>query len=217
MTTSQPNDSTVKLARNSTRWSKADSAGGFTMRYMVAMRNYLIELWDDGESVDQSLAMLLTHLSSKGFGTAEKGRLRDFLLNSTRAVVIAYCKRSTTQAPPIHRITSSDPDWLRCWRDCLLARVWRSLERYQHANPDSREYDVLRLATAHPQSSSAMLALRLKMPPDAFSTTLASAQLRFAQMLADEVAETIESANHADVREELEALQLLQFVETLSA
>ncbi len=214
--TSHSHESTVKLARNSTRWSKADSAGGFTMRYMTAMRNYLIEQWNNGEAVDQSLVLLLTHLSSKGFGTAEKGRLRDFLLNSTRAVVIAYCKRTKTTPPPLENITTEDPQWLESWRECLMGRVWRSMERYQHANPQSREFDVLRLATDHPQSAPAMLALRVKLPPDEFSQTLAAARLRFAQLLADEVADTLESPNPDDVREELESLDLLSFVMPVS-
>ena len=81
---------TVNLARESTRWSQADSAGRYTMRYITAMRNYLIETWGAGDAIDGSLELLLNHLSNKGFGEGGKGKLRDYLLRSTRAAVATY-------------------------------------------------------------------------------------------------------------------------------
>ena len=219
MSPSHPTDRTIQLARQSTRWSQADSAGGYTMRYITAMRNYLIDLWGDGEAADKSLVLLLGHLASKGFGESEKGRLRDYLLRSARGAATAQYRREPTEVvPPIDQMQVDDPAWLDNWRECLLARVWRALERFEHANPGNFEYSALRLATDHPDDTESMLAVRVgnkfetQVTPQQFRTTLEAARLRFAQLIADEVTDTLESPTTEDVNAELAAIGLQHLV-----
>lgn len=220
MSPTQPTDRTIQLARHSTRWSQADSAGGYTMRYITAMRNYLIDLWGDGEAADKSLVLLLGHLSSKGFGESDKGRLRDYLLRSARAAAAAqYRREPTADIPPVEQMQVEDPAWIQNWQECLLARVWRALERYEHANPSDLQYTALRTATDHPKDTAAMWAVRVSqqsnttISPKQFDEILQAAKLRFAQLIADEVTDTLESPTTADVNAELAALGLQHLVE----
>ncbi|QDV67063.1 hypothetical protein Poly24_07540 [Rosistilla carotiformis] len=220
MNSSQPPDRTIQLARQSTRWSQADSAGGYTMRYITAMRNYLIDLWGDGEAADKSLVLLLGHLASKGFGESEKGRLRDYLLRSARAAATAqYRREPTAVVPPVDQMQVDDPAWIQNWQECLLARVWRGLERFEHANPTQIEYSALRMATDHPSDTTAMLAVRVSklrniaITPQQFSDALRAAQLRFAQLIADEVTDTLESPTTEDVNVELSEIGLRHLVD----
>ncbi|MEZ6088681.1 MAG: hypothetical protein R3C05_11775 [Pirellulaceae bacterium] len=220
MNRNSPSEPAVTLARQSTRWSQADSAGGYTMRYLTAMRNYLIELWDDGEAVDNALVLLINHLAAKGFGSSEKGRLRDYLLRSARSAAAAQYKREPTPTPPpVDAMKIDSPDWIRNWQECLLARVWRSMERFSHANPNNWEYHLLRGSDDHPGDTASMLAVRLSnefgtaIKPEQVKTGLVAARRRFAQLLADEVTDTLESPTPQDVNAELQAIGLLHLVE----
>lgn len=212
--------STVNLARESTRWSQADSAGGYTMRYITAMRNYLIEMWSDSDAADKSLVLLLNHLSTKGFGEAGKGKLRDFLLRSARSAATAHHRREESNAaPPVDSMKVTDPNWLRHWNACLLGRVWRSLERHQHANEGNSEYSILRASKDHPKDDLKMLTTRITTETkkawseDDVKNALASGQRRFAQLIADEVTDTLEEPSAQDVKDELKALGLSHLVE----
>ena len=107
-------------------------------------------------------------------------------------------------------------EWITVWRDCLLERAWRSLERHEHSNPDSPVYSVLNSATADTSATSEALASKIndeygiELDAAKVDQTLPAARAMFAQLIADEVVETLESPSKGDVKEEIKALGMAQ-------
>src|SRR5262249_59602726 len=98
------------------------------------------------------------------------------------------------------------------WRDDLMARAWDALERTQPAF-----YAVLRFRAAHPKMPSAEMAPHLSrqlgkpLTDDGVRQTLRRARDRFAALLLDEVAQSLESPTAESVQEELRDLNLLTY------
>ena len=218
--------SSVNLVRSSHSWTEADSAAGFVLRYLTAMRRQLTEIMGSTREADESLRLLLAHLVTAGFGDNKRGRLRDFLVRGVRSSAKARVAELPEDKRPelnLDEIKLDSKTWLQCWRDCLLERAWRSLERHEHADPQSIAYTVLKTATDNPKSSPAeligMVQKRLGKyaPPkeligslDAttLSEKLSEARALFAQLIADEVVETLQSPDPDAVKQEITSLGL---------
>ncbi|MDV6031798.1 MAG: hypothetical protein F9B45_17245 [Phycisphaera sp. RhM] len=212
--------SSVNLVRSSHSWTEAESAAGFVLRYLSPMRKQLITVMGSTEEADQALRILLTHLVSAGFGEHRKGRLRDFL---ARAVKSCAKARLVEQGGAAQGGAESDPEkspsvsldskqWLVLWRNCLLERAWRALERLQHQDASRPLYSVLWASTIHPKASLEEIAAEVEK---ACSVKLDQVQLQqlkleakaaFAQLLADEVVETLENPDKAAVKKEIQSL-----------
>jgi hypothetical protein len=219
-------NSSVNLIRSSHSWTEADSAAGFVLRYLTPMRRQLTEIMGSTREADESLKLLLAHLVSAGFGEHKRGRLRDFLVRGLRSCA----KARVTEMPENRRpalnlddIKLNSKTWLQYWRDCLLERAWRALERHQHTHPESLAYTVLRAATDNPKLSSGELSqlVRKQLPkyPGSsevlqslddmnISTKLREARTLFAQLIADEVVETLETPDSEAVKKEINSLGL---------
>ncbi|MEL7266204.1 MAG: hypothetical protein AAFP69_15525, partial [Planctomycetota bacterium] len=160
--------SSVSLARTSAGWTKATSAAGFVLRYLGAMRAQLIDLFsnytDDEQAAaaaDESLRRLLSHLVKAGFGEHGKGRLRDFLIRGIRSAAKMYVNSADgagLSEVDFKRLSSVSPKWIGHWRDTMLERAWRSLERYEYSEPDSMVYSALMVSAQHPDSDDQQLA-----------------------------------------------------------
>ena len=209
--------SSVNLVRSSHPWTKADSAAGFVLRYLTPMRRQLISMLGNEEQADEALKLLLAHLVSVGFGEHKRGRLRDFLVRGLRSAA----KTRVSDMPEAERpelnlesLTLESKEWILLWREGLLERAWRSLERKEHADPTSPVYSVLHLATAQPQATPKMLAVQIKaefgltVDEATVTQTLPVARTLFAQLIADEVAETLEAPTSEDVKREINQLGL---------
>jgi hypothetical protein len=111
-------------------------------------------------------------------------------------------------------VTLESKQWITYWREGLLERAWRSLERQEHADPESPVYSVLHSATSNPQATPAMLVVQIASDTDVsideatVQTTLVAARALFAQLIADEVAETLENPTSEDVKREIAQLGL---------
>lgn len=209
--------STVNLVRSSHPWTKADSAAGFVLRYLAAMRRQLTATLGSVSAADEALNLLLTHLVSAGFGEYRKGRLRDFLVRGLRSAARAKLnempedQRAKTR---LDDLTLESKEWIKFWREGLLERSWRSLERMEHAKPEAPVFSVLHGATANPQATPEMLVVQIAtdsgVQTDAATirVTLPEARAIFAQLIADEVAETLESPSVDDVKQEIQLLGL---------
>lgn len=217
--------SSVNLVRSSHPWTEADSAAGFVLRYLSPMRRQLIAILGSEEHADESLKLLLAHLVSVGFGDHKRGRLRDFLVRGLRSAA----KTRVNDIPEADRptlnlegLTLESKQWLLLWREGLLERAWRSLERKEHAQPESPVYSVLHLATLNPQATPAMLAVQintdfgLQVNEATVQESLPVARALFAQLVADEVAETLESPTSEDVKREILQLGLGKAFDGLS-
>ena len=209
--------SAVNLVRSSHPWTKADSAAGFVLRYLAAMRRQLTATLGSVAEADEALNLLLTHLVSAGFGEYRQGKLRDFLVRGLRSAARARLnempedERAKTR---LEQLTLESREWIKFWREGLLERAWRSLERLEHAKPEVPLFSVLHSATANPQATPEMLVVQIAsdngVQTDAATVraTLPEARAIFAQLVADEVAETLESPSGDDVKAEIQLLGL---------
>ena len=88
------------------------------------------------------------------------------------------------------------------------------MERQQHANPDPPVFSVLHLATSNPKSTPATLTAQLgsesgiQIDEPTVQKILPEARTLFAQLVADEVAETLEKPTSAAVKREISQLGL---------
>jgi hypothetical protein len=214
---SDSDPSTINLVRSSHPWTKADSAAGFVLRYLTPMRRQLTSILGSTDEADEALKLLLAHLVSVGFGEHNQGRLRDFLLRGIRsAAKTRAAEMPEGQRPDMNldSVTLESKQWLTLWREGLLERAWRALERQEHAEPDFPWFSVLHVATNHPQATPAMLIGQLAsergltIDEKTVQTLLPAARARFAQLIADEVAETLENPSGVDVKREISVLGL---------
>jgi len=88
------------------------------------------------------------------------------------------------------------------------------LERIEHADPKRPLYSVLQCATANPQATPGMLVIQLatdmgiNVDEQSTETLLSEARKVFAQLVADEVADTLEKPDSNAVTKEIKSLGL---------
>lgn len=209
--------STVNLVRTSHPWTKADSAAGFVLRYLAPMRRQLTAMLGSTEQADEGLKLILAHLVSVGFSDQKQGKLRDFLLRGIRSAARTRIKEIPEEQRPdlnLDEVTLESKQWIGYWRDGLLERAWRSLERMEHATPNPPLFSVLHCATSKPQATPAMMVVQIasetgvQVDEANVQQSLPEARAVFAQLIADEVAETLENPKGEDVKREIGRLGL---------
>jgi hypothetical protein len=215
--TSTIQSQTTGFVRTSHPWTAADSAAGFVLRYLIPMREQLIP-WVGSESLaDECIKRLVAHLVTKGFGDQGKGRIRDFLMRGIRSAAksaIADVPEAVRPKIDFAKWSVESPSWLANWRQGLLTRAWRSLERLEHKDMTKPFYTVLRMATEYPNDDAAMLAIRINTQTDVsvdkekILELLSPARTIFAEMLELEIEETLEQADPSSVMREIETLSL---------
>lgn len=207
--------SSVNLVRSSHSWTEAESAAGFVLRYLSPMRKLLIGVMGSQQEADQALRILLTHLVSAGFGEHQKGRLRDYLARAVRSCAKARMTENDSLAEGEERLAAAVADskqWIKLWRDCLLERAWRALERQEHLDPDRPLYTVLWTSTVNPKAPPDELADAIaertgtKLSPPQLHQLKTEAKAAFAQVLADEIVETLENPDKSAVKSEIQSL-----------
>ena len=208
------------LEEISTRWSLITNPLNFVLRYSPAVRSYLgalIRNPHDAEDVGQTF---LLHMVGRPFARnpVSKGRFRDYLKVVLRNAAIDFFRQSgrcPIEVTDLEQVAAPDSElaadraWLAEWRSCLLQRVWEGLEKHERDAPDSLAYTALRLTTDYPDEDSTALAARASaltgrpLRPDALRKQLSRARRRFAQLLVNEVRQTLECPGAAEVVEEL--------------
>jgi len=207
--------SSVNLVRSSHSWTEAESAAGFVLRYLAPMRRQLTAAMGSSNEADQALRILLTHLVSAGFGEHRKGRLRDFLARAVRSCAKARLSeqgRLEDEKEKLVTVTHESKEWIVMWRDCLLERAWRALERMEHQDVDRPLYTVLWASTVDSSASLDKLAATVekrcgvKLDQVKLQQLKSDAKAAFAQLLADEVVETLENPDKSSVKKEIQSL-----------
>jgi hypothetical protein len=207
--------SAVNLVRSSHPWTEADSAAGFVLKYIVPMRRILTDVVGSSETADTAIKLLLGHLVSAGFGDHKSVRLRDFLIRGVRsAAKTAISEMPENQRPELKLdvATLESKIWLGYWREGLLERAWRALERMEHSDLEKPLYTVLFAATSGSAKSTTELAEKVSQdlgkPFDSNTTQqiLTESRTMFAQLVADEVAETIQKPTTETVKREIATL-----------
>ncbi len=106
----------------------------------------------------------------------------------------------------------SDEQFLESWRQQLLSQTWKALR-----GQDATYYAVLRLRAENNDLSSAEMAERLTVQlghavsADWVRTRLKRAREQFADLLLDELAQSMDNPTRARLEEELADLGLLAY------
>ncbi len=212
-----------QASRSSIPWTSTDNPAVFALRYLIPMRDQILELTRDDIVTDEALRMVLAHLVSKGFGEHHQGRLRDYLIRISRAAVKGAVGTVSRERPEqaIAEFSLSDlrpdnPNWVRRWRAELVSRTWRTIERREHAQPERPLFTVLRMASDHPSDNAKMIAARIltetevRVDPINIPVLYRESRRAFAEILADEIAETVDATVSRAIEDEVRILGLNQ-------
>lgn len=219
------------LNRISTQWSTVHDPAHFLIRYAESVRNYLGALLKNAQEADDVAQEFFLNVVARGFvrADADRGRFRDYLKIAVQHAALSHLRHKRRQPGAIDAgvmqfvaaapESEADSEWLSNWRQCLLDRVWRALERHEHAAPDSLYHTVLRCSVDHAAEESAKLAERVSQQigrpvrADAFRKQLSRARRLFAELLVREVAVTLENATPELVEDELRETGLFPYIE----
>jgi hypothetical protein len=229
-----------RLSRIETWWNVLNQAhGGSTAkreqarawlveRYEGVVRRYLTKALgpeDAAELVQEFAARMLEGRYHKV--EAASGRFRNYLKTCLFALVAEYRgkqARGKVQSLPEGsdpadsraRLDPSEDEWRRSWRQDLIGRTLESLRQLDRGK-DRFHYPVLRLHIDQPELCSAEAAAQLSEHIGKAVTAgwlrkrLMQARLRFAGLLLDEVAGSVNPPTPERVIDELTDLQLLEY------
>jgi RNA polymerase sigma-70 factor (ECF subfamily) len=197
-------------------------------RYGGAVRRYLLGALRDPEVADdlfQEFALRFVRGDFFEKASPERGRFRNFVKTSIFNLVVDYQRRQRRRrrsteplrdepavSPPSQ--TDSERDFLTSWREQLLERTWLALA--EHERQTGAPYNtVLRFRAEQPLLSSSDMAEHLSIrlgkayTVDGIRQVLHRARERFADLLVEEVVQSLESASADRLEEELSDLGLL--------
>lgn len=207
-----------------TDWSNIADPARFVLRYAPAIRAYLLSFFRGGGDPDDVTQDFLARVLVQGFTEQQvtRGRFRDYLRAAVRNAALDHLRKKripTLSNELLDEHCASEDCWLAEWRACLLDKALQKLELHERRFPRSLYYTVLRLSIDHPESSSPELAARTgqeggrPLTPAAFRQQLGRARKRLAEILIEEVRQTLREPSPADVRDELQELGLFCYVE----
>ncbi len=213
------------LDQITTRWSQICDPLRFVMRYSQAIRAYLAAIFRDDEAAEEACQEFLAKFLERGLEAAvpDRGRFRDYLKISVRNTALAILRRKhETPIDPsqLESLTTATADdaWTSEWQRVVLDKAWRLLEIHERSSPQGLHFTVLKLAVDHSQETSEQLAMRAselaqrEMNAAAFRKQLSRSRQHFAQLIVDEVSQTLATDVRRDLAEELAELGLLPYV-----
>jgi hypothetical protein len=213
----------------STHWPMIRDPVRFVMRYAPAIRKYLEALVRNTHDAEELAQEFLLRGLLRGFiRTAElRGRFRDYLKVAVRNAALTHLGRRRPAGAVgdlAWAIDAHDSEeqaeqaWVAEWRRCLIDRVLQALDHHQRQSPGNLFYTVVRLSLDHPQEDSDALASRASalagrpIGAEAFRKQLSRARRRFAELLVEEVRQTLQQPTPALIEEELAELGLLSYL-----
>jgi RNA polymerase sigma-70 factor (ECF subfamily) len=223
-----------RLSRISTQWTMVFGAHGeggdasalaqrvLLERYGGAVFRYLTGAVRDADTAEELAQEFALRFLRGDFRRAqpEKGRFRNYLKTALVHLVTDY-HRARQAAPrplapevaaPSVPEADDESSFLASWRAELLDKTWNALEGY---NPTYKA--ALALRVQEPDMPSAQMAEQLTTQlgkPIAAALVrkaLQRAHEKFADLLVDEVAGSLETVTPEELEQELNALDLLRF------
>jgi RNA polymerase sigma-70 factor (ECF subfamily) len=234
-------EATQRLSQIATRWSKIfqahqgekDAAGAaqkvLMERYGGAVYRYLLASLRDADLADE-LAQEFAYRFLRGdFRRADpqRGRFRDFVKTAVLNLIVDHHRRKKTRpqplptdelnaAAPVQGPEDLDRQFVESWRNELLTRTWEALARVE-GQTGQPCHTVLRFRADHPELRSAQLAAQLTeqlgkpVTANWVRQMLLRARTKFADLLLDEVAASLDDATTEQVQQELMDLGLLDY------
>jgi RNA polymerase sigma-70 factor (ECF subfamily) len=199
-------------------------------RYCGAVYRYLLAAVRDthvADELSQEFALAFIRGDFRRVDP-ERGRFRDYVKTVLFNLVNSYRKKSQRQprglpedfpepAAPEELVSSpSDEDFIKRWREELLARAWEALAKLQETTGQIY-HTVLRYRSKHPEVQSAQMAEQLgaqlgrPLTAAGVRQTLHRARDKFADFLLDEVAYSLETTDLEKIEQELVDLELLSY------
>jgi RNA polymerase sigma-70 factor (ECF subfamily) len=226
-----------RLSQISTLWSMLRQAHGepsekatavrreVLSRYGGAVYRYLLGALRDEEAANDLAQEFALRFLRGDFhrADAQRGRFRDYLKTALSHLITDHYRQRqnwpqalSPGAPELADARTeplgSDADFLASWRAELLDGTWRALAR---ANP--AYHAVLRLRIEQPDMSSAQMAehltAELGQPHNAawVRQTLRRAHDKYADLLLDEVVQSLPVDTVEALRQELHELDVLKY------
>ena len=220
--------SLLRLAHQSSISVAGPARNVLVLRYSRAIRGYVGAMVKDVEDADELAQEVVVRLLQGSFARAnpERGRFRDMLKVAVRNVVLTYWTQKrrraqvdvdVAQLPGEGEETQIDQEWTAAWQRSVLDMTWAAMEDYARAHPQSVSWIILRLRADHPEDDLAQLAApcatdRQIPAPAALRQQLRRARLRFAELLVEEVAKSLDGPTPERVEEELIETGLMPYV-----
>jgi RNA polymerase sigma-70 factor (ECF subfamily) len=198
-------------------------------RYGKAVYRYILGAVRDAEVADelyQDFALRFVQGKLRGalgsnirFRYFLKGVLSHMIADhhrQRRAALLPLPAEDWDPADSQEGVEESDRQFLESWREHLLARAWEALAKIE-AETSQPLHTVLRYRAKNPKTRSPQMAEQLSeslgkaVSADWVRQTLHRARLRFAELLVDEVAQTLVNPSKEDLDRELADLKLLVY------
>jgi RNA polymerase sigma-70 factor (ECF subfamily) len=198
-------------------------------RYCGAIYRYLLGALHDADAADDLSQEFALRFVRGDFKRAdpERGRFRDFMKTALFHLVIDYQRRKRTghqqllsdiSDPAVEESmgAAADQEFLSRWREELLSRAWEALAQIEKQTGQIF-YTVLRFRAEHPQSRSAAMAEALQkklgrpFTDSNIRQTLRRAREKFADLLLEEVARSLQTSSAERLEQELIDLDLLAY------
>jgi RNA polymerase sigma-70 factor (ECF subfamily) len=198
-------------------------------RYGGAVHRYLLAIVRDPHAADDLTQEFGLSLVKGAFHKADpqRGRFRDYVKTALFHLVTHYHRQQTGRvqllAPDSLKLSNvasrddvAERQFDESWREELLARAWEALAEAQPVF-----YSVLRCRAAHSEWTAAQLANELSRQLDkpfsaaAIRQSLHRARDKFAELLIEEVAESLECPTVEQITEELGELNLLTYCQPI--
>jgi RNA polymerase sigma-70 factor (ECF subfamily) len=221
----------ARLSRISTLWTlvfQAHASGdaavaaqhALVQRYSGAVYRYLLGAVRD-ETAAEDLAQEFALRFLRGdFRRADphRGRFRDYLKTALIHLVNDHHRERQQQPGPLAPNSpappppDSEPDFLTDWREDLLEQTWKALKQ-----ANALYHAVLLHRIENPDATSAEMAEQLAAtvgkPLTAASVrkTLQRAHEKYADLLLEEVAVSLEGSPLESLEQELQELNLMQY------
>ena len=223
--------SLLRLAHRDSFVTSGAARNALVLRYNRAIRAYIGAMVRDPNDADELSQEVVMRLARGDFAraTPDRGRFRDLLKVAVRNMVKSHWSREGTRArkresvPDWNNVAETDDaereqEWLSTWRQAVLDLAWQGLERFQKEHRENISYTLLRLRADAPDASIGELLDQLtkatgaKLKEPALRQQLRRARLRFAELLLDELARSLDDPTPERIEEELVALELLDYI-----
>jgi RNA polymerase sigma-70 factor (ECF subfamily) len=227
-----PPDLEQRLSRIATMWSvvfeahgdaaaaDADTARrGLLMRYHAPVYRYLLGAVRDADAAGDLCQEFAIRFLRGDFHRAspERGRFRDYVKRALSNLVTDFHRQRQAKPMPLPPEVANPPEAIEpsfeaSWREGLLAQTWEALKQAQPVY-----HAVLLLRVEDPDLTSNAMAERLTeqlskpMTPENVRKAIQRAHTKFAELLIDQVAASLEEPTFEDLEAELQALDLLKF------